>query len=468
MSANLKKLKNEYKSNPGWIWLLAIVFLFPILPEYVSPFILFAGFIVFKLQWSREGKKAYVGTIGKLEMAFMTLALVSAIWSNTKLDTLGVAGLWWGMFLVQVMIYHLANSRKKIDTVLKTISVSAAINGGVGMLQVCSFALNKAGLLPKSAVLVTPIYKAMDKAVYTWLPFAIKTNTFKNRASAFYSNPNLLATYMVFSYPISIYLFLNAKNRKNKIAYFAINLLISAGISSTLTRAGCVIALAGWIFMFIILAKRHAKELLVIFVPTFSIIIPSIMTRYGLFAIKGSKIAAKESAVANNIAAKESSANHLKIWSAIFDYITHHAKAFIIGMGFGCESTGKILKELYSLNKPHSHNFVFEIWAELGIIGIILLAVIILCAFGKLLEINANNGKKFDLVFCVFTSLLLLLLFGLTDYIFNSPKQIILFFIALGLTQAISQCYDKTLINSPEALVKAAEKNYKEIVELKK
>jgi hypothetical protein len=86
----------------------------------------------------------------------------------------------------------------------------------------------------------------------------------------------------------------------------------------------------------------------------------------------------------------------------------------------------------------------------------------------KLLEINANNGKKFDLVFCVFTSLLLYLLFGLTDYIFNSPKQIILFFILMGLTQAISQCYDKTLINSPESLVKAAEKNYKEIVELKK
>ncbi len=468
MSSAFKKLKDEYRVNPGWIWLLAIIFLFPILPEYVSPFILFTGFIVFKIQWSKQGNRAYVGTLGKLEMAFMALALISTLWSDTKLDTLGVAGLWWGMFLVQVMIYNLANTRRKIDTILKTISVSAAINGIVGTIQVCSFALNKARLIGKEAVLITPIYKKMDKAVYTWLPFAIKTNTFKNRASAFFSNPNLLASFMVFSYPISIYLFLNAKNKKNKIAYFVINLLISAGISSTLTRAGCVIALAGWIFMFIILAKRHAKELLVIFIPTFSIIIPSILTRYGLFSIKGSKIASTASAAANNTAAKESSANHLKIWSSIFDYLTHHIKAFIIGLGFGCESTGRVLKELYSLNKPHSHNFVLEICAELGIIGITLLTVIILCAFGKLLEINANNGKKFDLVFCVFTSLLLLLLFGLTDYIFNSPKQIILFFILMGLTQAISQCYDKTLINSPESLMKAAEKNYKEIVELKK
>ena len=60
----------------------------------------------------------------------------------------------------------------------------------------------------------------------------------------------------------------------------------------------------------------------------------------------------------------------------------------------------------------------------------------------------------------------MLLLFGLTDYIFNSPKQIILFMIIIGLTQAISQCYEKTIINSTDSLVKAAEKSIKEIVEL--
>ena len=53
MKEKLAALKIEYRTNPGWCWLLAILFLFPLLPEYVSPFILFAGFIVFKVQWSR-------------------------------------------------------------------------------------------------------------------------------------------------------------------------------------------------------------------------------------------------------------------------------------------------------------------------------------------------------------------------------------------------------------------------------
>ncbi|MCH5317333.1 MAG: O-antigen ligase family protein [Eubacterium sp.] len=458
MKEKIEFLKIKYKANPGWLWLEAIVFFFPILPEYVSPFILFAGFIVFKRQWTREGRKAKVGTLGKLEMAFMALALVSVIWSKSRLDTLGSAGLWWGMFLVQVMIYNLANTRAKIDRILRLITISASVNGAVGIIQILTHLLNKLGYIGKELVLTTPFYKALDKAVYSWLPFSIRTNTFSDRASGFYSNPNLLATYMLVAYPISIYQFLNAKSKKEKVFYFFMNLLVSGGISSTMTRAGCVIALFGWLFMFIILLKRHWKELLTIFIPTVTIIVPSMLSRYGLLFHSGSHSGGTE--------AHKSSLTHFQIWGSVWDYITNNLNVFFAGLGFGCESTGVFLLETYKLNKPHSHNFILEIWAELGIVGLALLAAIIICAFGKLLEINANNGRKFDLVFCVFTSLMLFLLFGVTDFIFNSPKQIILFMIVLGLTQAISQCYEKTLIKSTEDLVKATSKTIKEMVEL--
>ena len=466
MKEKIKFLKTKYDSNPSWLWLEAIIFLFPILPEYVSPFLLFAGFIVFKRQWTREGRKAKVGTLGKLEMAFMALALVSALWSENKLDSLGSAGLWWGMFLVQVMIYNLANTRAKIDRIMRLITLSAAVNGTVGTIQISTYMLNKFEYIGEKLVLVTPIYKGLDQAVYSWLPFSIRTNTFADRASGFYSNPNLLATYMLVAYPISIYQFLNAKDKKEKVFYFFMNLLISAGISSTMTRAGCIFALFGWVFMFIILVKRHWKELLRIFIPTVTIIVPSILTRYGLIFTADGSISSVIVDNSNFVEAQQSSVAHFQIWGSVLDYIMNHIRVLIVGLGFGCESTGTFLLENYELNKPHAHNFVLEIWAELGIIGLALLVAIILCAFGKLLEINANNGRKFDLVFCVFTSLMLLLLFGLSDYIFNSPKQIILFMIVLGLTQAISQCYEKTLIKSTEDLVKATSKTIKEMVEL--
>lgn len=449
MNNKILQLKEKYHENPGWYWLLAVIFFFPILPEYVSPFILFIGFIIFKRQWTHEGRKAKVGTLGKIMMVFMGLALISTLWSGTKFSTFSTAMLWWGMFLAEVMIYNLAKTRQKIDKILSLMVMSGAINGIAGTIQICTFTLYRFKYIPKEFVFVTPFYRNIDKAVYELLPFEIITKMWTERASGFFSNPNLLSTYMIIVFPISIYLFINAKSRKNKILYFLMNLFIGAGLSSTMTRAGCFIAIFGWIFMFIFLAKKYAKPMLEIFIPTICVIIPSILTRYGFIFKTVGKVSGGGSGGAE---AKKSSITHFQIWQSLIDYVTSNIKAFFIGIGFGVEETGQVLMNSYNLNKPHAHNFVLETWMELGIIGVILFFVIIICAFGKLLEINANNGKKFTLVFCVFTSMLTYLIFGLTDYIFNSPKQIILLFILMGLTQAISYCYEKTVITDSHTL----------------
>lgn len=465
MSEKLICLKEKYRKNPGWYWLLATIFLFPILPEYISPFVLFIGFIVFKRQWSREGKKAKVGTLGKLMMGFMALSLVSVLWSDTKFSSFSTAMLWWGMFLVEVMIYNLARTKERIDKILCAMVLAGGANGIVGTLQICTFTLYRFDKISKSAVFTTPFYRNFDEAVYSFLPFKINTNAWTSRASGFFSNPNLLASYMIIVYPISIYLFLNAKSKKSKVLYFLLNVAISAGLSSTMTRAGCFIAIAGWLFMFVILIKQYWKPMLEIFIPTVCVIIPSILTRYGLIFKTVGKVSGGGSGGSE---AKQSSIAHFQIWESLINYLTTHTKAFFFGLGFGVEQTGMVLLENYNLNKPHAHNFVLETWMETGLIGVILFFIIVICAFGKLLEINANSRKKFTLVFCAFTSMLLYLLFGLTDYIFNSPKQIILLFILLGLIQAISFCYDKTtLIKDTHSLKEVTIKDIDNIIHQK-
>ena len=184
-----------------------------------------------------------------------------------------------------------------------------------------------------------------------------------------------------------------------------------------------------------------------IFLPTIAVIVPSILTRYGIIFSSGGNGEAKKSSVA-----------HFNIWESLIDYVLSHTRAFFIGTGFGCEETGNILKYMYNLGKPHAHNFVIEFWVELGVVGIILLGILLIWSAGKLLEINTNNSRKLTLVFCVFTSLVLYLGFGLSDFIFNSPKQMIFLFLLLGLTQSISYCYDKTVITDARTLERAARK----------
>ena len=63
--------KTRIKKNPAWYGLLFTLFTFFLLPEYVSPFILFAEFIVLKRQWKKDARLAQVGKISRLEREVM-------------------------------------------------------------------------------------------------------------------------------------------------------------------------------------------------------------------------------------------------------------------------------------------------------------------------------------------------------------------------------------------------------------
>lgn len=439
-------LKAKIKKNPAWYCLLFTVFAFSLLPEYISPFILFISYIIFKRQWTREGRLAKVGNIGKLEMGFMGLMLISAIWSPTKLDTLGSAGLWWAVILIQVMIFNLARTRERIKKVIIAIVASAAVNGAVGAVQFVTFVLNANKYLPSSFVLTTPFYRALDTAVYSAVPFKISTFMWTNRASGFYSNPNLLASFMLVAFPLGVYLLLNAKTKKEKALSFTALTFISFGMASTQTRAGCYVLIAAWAVMFILFIRRHALKMLALFIPAGGSSVFALLVRYGKINIYPNvqflPVSPEEAML--------STARHFEIWKGLTDYLTHHIGACIFGMGFGCEQTGNILLNNYALKKPHAHNFVIEMWAELGIIGLIFLAVIIIRAAGKLLEIKTKEAEVLTLVITVLASYVSLLIFGLSDYIFNSPKQIILIMMLWGLIQAISYTYEKHEIQMPK------------------
>ena len=459
MKEKFEIYKDKYKSNPAWYWLLATVFLFFLLPEYISPFILFAAFIIFKRQWTKEGRLAKVGNIGKIEMVFMGYMLISTFWSPTKLDTLGCAGLWWGMFLIQVMIFNLARTKERIKKIITAIVIPAAINSVIGVIQLVTFVLFKNGLIKKEQVLITPVYRLLDNYVYKKMPFKILLKFFDSRASGFFSNPNLLASFLLAAFPLAIYLFLNASTKKSRNWYFVAVFCICCGMGSTLTRAGLLIIIAAWLILFIIFCRKHIGKMLLTAIPTLSSAIPALMIRYGKIIIypPDVKLPGPDEAL-------KSSEAHFTIWKCMIHFITHNWNVFVFGTGFGCENTGFVLANIYLLNKPHSHNVIIEIWVELGVIGIAMLAFILIYAAGKLLEIDTKSFKALTLVFSLLVSLGSFFVFGLSDYIFNSPKQIIIFMILLGLIQATSYVYEKHEIRTPSDLSSLAKSEIDNII----
>ena len=371
-------------------------------------------------------------------MAYM---LISVLWSPNKLDTLGCAGLWWAVILMQIMIYNLARTKERIKKVITAFVASAALNGLVGAIQIGSYALWINGKL-------------------------ISTNMWSSRASGFFSNPNLLATMMVVAFPLAIYLFLNASTKRTSVIYFSAITCIAAGMASTLTRAGSIIMLIEWAVLFVIHIKKNGKKLALSAIPTGICTVLALLTRYGKITVLTSANMQywQNNQMLNGVEALQSSEAHFNIWRNIIDYISNHINTLIVGNGFGMEETGKILFSEYGLNKPHAHNFVLEIWMELGIVGLILLFIVIAITIGKLLEINSNNKLKITLTFAVVTSFVGFFVFGLSDYIFNSPKQIIMMMIVIGLVQAMSYVYDKTVIKTPKDLETVAKQDFDNII----
>lgn len=457
MKERLDNAQSAYTKDPAWAWLVFTLSSFFILPEYISPFILFVAFIIFKIQWSKQNKKARVGPIGKIELCMMGYMMLSALWSDTILDTVAMAALWFGMFLIQVMIFNMARTRARIDTLLKSVVFGASMNGLLASLQIVSYMFYERGITEQSYI-ITPFYKVLDKAVYSALPFKIITSTFDDRASGFFSNPNLLATLLVLSFPISIYLLINAKSKRNKVLYYFANILITCGISATMSRAGCVIALGGWILLFVLLVRKSVRDLVSVGVPAFAVLIASILTRYGL--IFQEKTTTIVGAVTTG-EARKSSSTHFEIWRSIIDYLGDHLDVFLFGNGFGCEGTSNILQSVYDLNKPHAHNFLLEFWIEIGLIGVILILAIVIMAVRRMVEINADTTKKYSLMVCMTTSLLIFFGFGLTDYIFGSPKQIFMLMMLLGLIQAIYYTYNGAAMKNFDDLKRALMQAFK-------
>lgn len=461
MKEKLDYAQSAYKKDPAWAWLIFTLSSFFILPEYISPFILFIAFIIFKVQWSKEKKKARVGTIGKIELCMMCYMMLSALWSDTIMDSIAMAALWFGMFLIQVMIFNLARTKERIDTLLKSIVFGASMNGLLASLQIVSYMLYDREIIAKDWVLVTPFYKVLDKAVYSALPFKIMTNTFDDRASGFFSNPNLLATLLVISFPISIYLLINAKSKRNKVLYYAANILITCGISATMSRAGCVIALGGWILLFVLLVKKSVRDLISVGIPAFAVLIASILTRYGLIFQDNDTAVTTIVGAATTGEARKSSATHFEIWQSVIDYLGDHIDVFLFGNGFGCEGTSNVLHSVYDLSKPHAHNFILEFWMEIGLVGVIFILAIIIMAVRRMVEINADTTKKYSLMVCMTTSLLIFFGFGLTDYIFGSPKQIFMLMMLLGLIQAIYYTYNGAEMKNFDDLKQALQRAFK-------
>lgn len=424
----------------GWLWLFLVLAIAPLTPEYVSPFFLTIGYIVFLKEHKRSGLHAELGMQGKSMALCLGYFLIAACWSATALFSAAMAGLLLWMFLAQLMISNLCTDKRKLHLALSYFTIGSGAVGAIGLLQLGSRLI--APLLHGKSIVPDPFFVKIDTLVFRILPFSINERYFDDRSSSTFTNPNILATLLVVAFPIALYLMMQAKNKHHRLLYLGTMISIFGGIVSTKSRIAFVAVLLALVLSLFSVPKKKIKFILPLIALACLIAVPMLLTRF-----KGTLASLDELSINNilqTLLGGKSSKTHMKIWKGCIDYLSTNPRALWIGLGGGVQNTWDVLMNVYKVNQPHAHNLILETVMEYGIVGLLLFITPFVVAIGNLFKLlHTRSSECRATVITILSALLCYLLTGLTDYPFNTPKQIQVLFILFGFTQAIYLVYKK-------------------------
>ncbi|MCI6253359.1 O-antigen ligase family protein [Eubacterium coprostanoligenes] len=408
-------------------WLLTIIGVSFILPEYIAPLFVFFFYIPFLRHFKKTGRNAKIGNLGKAFMAYMCYMIMSGIWSGTHLFSSLIGLLWMGCFLFYIESANIINTKDKLKNAIFALNISSGVIGIIATLEFATYNLTKY-VDGFNFTISNPLYYQLNDWVFSLFPFEIINSQYPSRAAATFDNPLILATFLIITTPFcafsSVY-FKHSKHRKLSRVCFAFSLL---GILCTESR-GAYIAIALSIVTLLISSRKIFKKLLP-FMFVLAIGIPlTIALRY------------KNNSSGNEFLASNN--NRLAIWRVCADLFTEHP---IIGMGAGTENIHQEIIQRIGINRSHAHNLFLEIATEGGIIGVALvIAIIVVFAKNlfKLFYLKNNAYRPYAVLYT--SSIIGFITMSLYEHTLQSPKEMMVFFLFLGFAEATLRMAEGTI-----------------------
>lgn len=414
--------------------LLAIIGCSFILPEYIAPLFVFFFYIPFLIHFKKTGRNAKIGQLGKAFMAYMCYMIISGIWSNTHLLSALIGLLWMGCFLFYIEISNLVNTKEKLKNAISALNISSGV---IGLIAIAEFVTYNLTNHTKwfNFIIANPLYYEFNDKIFKLFPFEIVNYPYPSRAAATFDNPLILATFLVITTPFcafsSIY-FKNSKNRKIGRFCFIASLV---GLLCTESR-GAYIAIALSIITLLISSKKIFKKLLP-FMFILAIGIPLTIALRFKNADSGDEFLAS-----NN--------NRFAIWQVCADLFKEN---WFVGLGAGTENIHQEIISRIDINRSHAHNLFLQIATEGGIVGIILVLVIIY-VFAKnlvaLFKLKNNAYRPYAVLYT--SSIIGFTMMSLYEHTLQSPKEMMVFFILLGFSEATLRMAENHIQLAPDEI----------------
>ena len=256
---------------------------------------------------------------------------------------------------------------------------------------------------------------ALGMAEVRWVD-ASRFGDIGGRVTSIFSNPNILAVYLVLYFPLSLWATFSPKNNVRMRVFYAISAAFG-GVCILLTWSrGAWLALFLELFLFLLLCSSKTRRLL-FFSPLLLLAVPLLPNN-----VKGRLYSIGDLG--------ESSIRYrLQTWQGTWQMLAAHP--FGIGVGerawraiyphFAVSGTGTVM---------HAHNVFLQVATELGFVGLIVFSILLGKAF-----LSAFKRKNFMPLAAVAGALVM----GSFDHLWYYPGMLVPFFAFLSLCAPCEQ-----------------------------
>lgn len=420
----------------SYLMVLITLILAPFLSEYIAPVFTIVTFIIYRIQSKKMGVKITFGTTGKLMFGYMGYMILTAMWSDNPVMSVLIGLLWMGMFLGTLTISNLATDENRLDTMIFFAVVGGGFVGAIALLQTLGFY--------SGIDFPNPFWGAIDAKVLGLFPGnLVDTNFVLEKPASTFTNSLIFATFMLVMFPFSIYSTVTQKKGK-RIASGICVLIYFTSIASTYSR-GAYLAIIAALFVLMFLGRNYALNIAITFVAVLAVVPASVFQR--LAEVRVVDIAVGE---------------RFKIWSACFDIIGNN---FFLGIGAGSDNLHQRLVNDYAIHWPHAHNLYLELFAEGGIVGLLLIGVVLVFLVRDALRLIGRGGKWKTLGMCTLSAMAGILMMSLTEFTLQTPKELQAVMVVMGFLEAAVRLSAKAAERKNAEKVKTDDSQPKELPE---
>jgi len=233
------------------------------------------------------------------------------------------------------------------------------------------------------------------------------------RVFASMGNPNYLAEYMTLFLPPAIGLWLQNPRRQLPLALPVAMMLLTLLLTGS--RGGWL-ATAGGLGLFVLLRFRRWTVFL-----AFGALALILMAPDAILARLMSAFSLEDT----------SNLYRVNIWIGVLAMLRRY---WVLGVGAGAEAFAKGYQDfmLAAARAAHAHNVPLQIFAEMGIFGLVAVLWALLAALRRPFVVGGDPRSSYILaaVPCALTGLLV---HGLVDYVWYNPKILFAFWALAGL-----------------------------------